>query len=98
MSTLVETDQYIYVENVVENPQMFYHRIPKLGGYIALPLVYNSSLTEASFDAALLERERFNKKKEEVTKEKEEKEVEYQEKLKEMEENGEDPADHEAAW
>lgn len=77
---------------------MHYHRIPKLGGFMAIPLVYESSLQEASFDQALVERERLTRRKEEAQKEKDEKEVEYLEKLKEMEENGEDPAEHEASW
>ena len=32
---------------------MHYFRIPKLGAYLAVPLVYNSYLSEKIFDAGL---------------------------------------------
>ena len=48
--TIECTEDYIYVKNVVENGNIYYHRIPQLGGYMAIPLVYESSLTEESFD------------------------------------------------
>lgn len=35
---------------------MNYFRLPKLGAYLAIPLLFNSCLSEASFDAALEER------------------------------------------
>ena len=51
---------------------MHYFRIPKLGAYLSVPLVYNSYLTESIFDAALdaknkylEELKEFNTKKEE---------------------------------
>ena len=43
----------MYVNNVVKNESMHYFRLPKLGAYIAVPLVYNSYLHEEIFDAAL---------------------------------------------
>lgn len=45
--------KYIYVPNVVKNEAMHYFRIPKLGAYLAVPLVYNSYLSEKIFDAGL---------------------------------------------
>lgn len=38
---------------------MHYFKLPKLGAYMAIPLIYNSCLSEASFDAALDERRRY---------------------------------------
>ena len=46
-------EQYIYVPNVVKNEAMHYFRIPKLGAYLAVPLVYNCYMTEKNFDVAL---------------------------------------------
>lgn len=49
---------------------MHYFKIPKLGAYLAVPLVYKSSLTEKIFDEVLAEKKKqlhelaeFNKKK-----------------------------------
>lgn len=44
---------------------MHYFRLPKLGAYLAMPLIYNSSLSEASFDLGLEERLRYRVEKEE---------------------------------
>lgn len=38
---------------------MHYFRLPKLGSYIAVPLVYNSYLTEGIFDVALQARLKY---------------------------------------
>ena len=62
---------------------MHYFRIPKLGAYLAVPLIYNCYLTEKNFDTALEAKNKyledlkeFNQKKEEeiaeMTPEKEE--------------------------
>lgn len=42
-----------YVEQVVGNPKMHFFDVPKLGAFLALPLVYKSCLNEAAFDAAV---------------------------------------------
>ena len=49
---------------------MHYFRIPKLGAYLAVPLIYKSSLTEKIFDEVLTEKKKqlqeldeFNRKK-----------------------------------
>jgi hypothetical protein len=57
---------------VVKNEKMHYFKIPKLGSYLAVPLVYRSFLSEKLFDVALEaknkhleELEEFNTKKSE---------------------------------
>lgn len=54
---------------------MHYFRLPKLGAYLAVPLVFNSYLSESVFDAAFAARkqyltdlEEFNKQKEDELK------------------------------
>lgn len=37
----------------MKNENVHYFRLPKLGCYLAIPLVYNSYLTEHIFDVAL---------------------------------------------
>ena len=62
----------MYVKNVVKNEKVNYFRIPKLGAYLAIPLIYDSFLKEEIFDDALDQKlqfeedlKEFNKKKEE---------------------------------
>ena len=38
---------------MVKNDKVHYFRIPKLGAYLAIPLVYDSFLNEDIFDDAL---------------------------------------------
>ena len=53
-------DKFIYVEDVVRqnDPKMHYFRIPKLGSYIAVPLVYQSCLDEEAFKTALKDKQK----------------------------------------
>jgi hypothetical protein len=37
-------DKCVYIPNVVKNESMHYFRLPKLGAYVAVPLVYSSYL------------------------------------------------------
>ena len=43
----------MYIPNVVKNESMHYFRIPKFGAYLAVPLIYDSYLSESIFDASL---------------------------------------------
>lgn len=58
----------MYIPNVVKNESMHYFRLPKLGAYIAVPLVYNSYLTEGIFDVALDARVKYLTEIEELEK------------------------------
>ena len=42
-----------YVPEVVRNPNMHYWRVPRLGSYMAIPLVYRSCLSVASYTQAV---------------------------------------------
>jgi hypothetical protein len=55
---------------------MHFFRLPKLGAYIAIPLVYNSCLFEGSFDAALEERFKYRQAKEAQDRERETRTIE----------------------
>jgi len=51
----------VYVPDVVKEPKMHFFRIPRLGSYIAIPIVYNSCMSDVnSFDLGLEERKKFN--------------------------------------
>jgi hypothetical protein len=47
----MERFRHIYVKEVVREPRMNFQRVPKLGSFMAIPLVYKSCL----FDEALNE-------------------------------------------
>ena len=60
----------MYIPEVVKNPRMVYFRLPKLGSYIAIPLICKTYLTEKLFEAGLEEVQKYNKLVEEAEKEK----------------------------
>jgi hypothetical protein len=45
---------------VVKNESMHYFRLPKLGAYVAVPLIYSSYLKESIFDTALAAKKKEN--------------------------------------
>ncbi len=60
----------MYIANVVKNENVHYFRLPKLGAYVAVPLIYNSYLKEAIFDTALAAKQKENQDREEFEKNK----------------------------
>lgn len=62
---VVQKPNYVYIPDVVKEPKMQFFKIPKLGAYIAVPLICKTCLNEQSFDATLEERLKFLKAKEE---------------------------------
>lgn len=50
---ILDTFKHVYVTEVVREPRMFYQRVPRLGSYMAVPLVYNHCLTDAALDQAV---------------------------------------------
>ena len=43
---LLTTSKYKYVPEVVREPKIHFWRVPRLGSFMAIPLVYKSSLSE----------------------------------------------------
>lgn len=62
----------MYIPNVVKNESMHYFRIPRLGAYLAVPLVCKSYLRENIFDEVLQERKKQLQEYQEFTKKKNE--------------------------
>ena len=52
----VAKPNYVYIPDLVKESRMTYFRLPKLGAYLAVPLIFNSCLSEIAFDAGLEER------------------------------------------
>lgn len=49
----VSNYKYVYVPEVVREPRMHYWIVPRLGSFMAVPLVYKSCLNIESFDKAV---------------------------------------------
>lgn len=54
--------KHLYVKEVVRNPKMHYWKVPRLGSYMAVPLVYKSVLSVDSFQHAYDDLLEFNRK------------------------------------
>ena len=44
--------KHVFVPEVVREPRMHYFKVPRLGSYMAIPLVYNSCLSVEALAAA----------------------------------------------
>lgn len=78
---------------------MRYFRLPKLGAFLAIPMIFESYLHDAAFDKGVEQRIRYLAAKEEQEKERAAKEQEFNDKLKELEEQGDPSAEEfKANW
>lgn len=50
---ILTTSKFKYIPEVVEEPKIHFMKVPRLGSFMAIPLVYNSCLFEASLDNAI---------------------------------------------
>lgn len=50
---VVKSFNHKFVPEVVRNPKMHYWKVPRLGSYLAIPMVYQSCLSVASFTQAV---------------------------------------------
>lgn len=48
--SLLDLQWHIYVPEVVREKKMHFYRVPRLGAFLAIPLEYNSCLTEKALD------------------------------------------------
>ena len=90
--------EFFYVKNVVNEPRMVFFRIPKLGAFMSIALIWSSCLSEAAFDAGVEERIRFRKAKSEQEKDMEARETKFQTDLIEKQEAKEPTEELEAEY
>lgn len=45
----------MYVPEVVRDQRMWFKRVPKLGSFMAVPLIYSSCLSDEALEAAILD-------------------------------------------
>ena len=87
---IVEKTSYLYVPDVTTEERMYYFRIPRLGAYLACPLIYNSCLHPEALDAGVEGRKKFFEDKAELEERKRLKLEERDEKLADVEEGTEE--------
>ena len=50
---ILQTYRHIYVKEVVREPKMHFYTVPRLGAFMAVPLEYQSCLSEGALEAAV---------------------------------------------
>jgi len=50
---ILDVMNHIYVKEVVREPKMHFWKVPRLGSYMAIPLVYESCMYEDALDKAV---------------------------------------------
>ena len=62
---IIETFKHTFVEEVVRQPKMHFEKVPRLGCFMAIPLVYNSCLFNEALEEAVEDYQVVSKEKEE---------------------------------
>ena len=50
---ILESFKHVYVKEVVREKRMNFTRVPRLGSYMAIPLIYNSCMTDEALEEAV---------------------------------------------
>jgi len=86
---ILDTEQHVFVPEVVREPRMHFYLVPRLGCYMAVPLAYDSCLTEEALDAAVADYFEVQKAQAEQQKQKAEWEEEQERVREDKEKAGE---------
>eukprot|EP00347_Sterkiella_histriomuscorum_P002901 403366357 len=73
---ILDTNHHVFVREVVREPKIHFYKVPRLGSYLAIPLVYNSCLFEDALDNAVSDYFAVQKAREEQDKARQEYEEE----------------------
>lgn len=90
----MELQYHVYVPEVVREPRMHFYRVPRLGAFLAVPLEYNSSLSQRALDQSIVDYQQYVKNVEELEKAKKEWDDES-EKIREEKEKLGEPYEYE---
>jgi hypothetical protein len=63
---ILNTFRHVSVSQVVREPRMWFKRVPKLGAFLAVPLVYNSCLSDEALEAAIADSQDVSMRKAEL--------------------------------
>jgi len=66
---ILDTFRHVYVKEVVRDPKMWFKRVPRLGSFMAIPLVYNSCLSDEALEKAVGDYQDVSTQKAELQKE-----------------------------
>lgn len=50
---ILNSFKHLYIKEVVRDTQIHFQKVPRLGSYMAVPLVYNSCLSDESLEATV---------------------------------------------
>lgn len=87
-----------YVKEVVREPKIHFWQVPRLGSFMAVPMIYKSCLFEEAIDKALLDWAEIKKLREEQDKERGEWEEGEREKKEAAEKAGENYVPEQRSW
>lgn len=62
---ILVNQHHVYVKEVVREPKMHFYKVPRLGSYLAVPLVYESCMFEDALDNAVVDYFAVQKSREE---------------------------------
>lgn len=88
----------VYVPEVVREKRMHFQKVPKLGAYMAVPLVYNSCLTDEALEAAVENYSEISAAKEEQNKQRTEYEESFETRKQAALANGDPFDEEEKVW
>lgn len=66
----MDSFKHVYVKEVVREPKMHYQKVPRLGSYMAVPLIYHNTLSDKALDAAVDDHMDVMRRRDEIAKEK----------------------------
>jgi hypothetical protein len=66
---ILDTFKHKFVKEVVREPKMWFKRVPRLGSYMAVPLIYQSCLSDEALEAAVADYQDVTARKAELQKE-----------------------------
>ena len=88
----------VYVPEVVREKRMSFQRVPRLGAFMAVPLVYNSCLSDEALEAAVEDYKQVKEAQEEQAKQKAEYEEQYEQRKSAAQANNEAFEEEEKVW
>lgn len=83
----------LYIADVVTEPNMHFFEIPRLGSYLAVPLIIKSYLNIESFDSAIVKLKEYAELEADSLKKKEEAIADFEEKIQKARDAEEDDSD-----
>lgn len=94
----MDIQHHVYVPEVVREPKMHFYRVPRLGAFLAVPLVYKSCLYPKSLDKSIVDYQNYKQSVEELERAKKEWEEDNEKLKEEREKAGEVHYPEERTW